>query len=69
MNKQIRLLIEKFSDLFNDGLLNTENTYDDLSNEIFYNYHPESKKELRILIEQLLEERGKNANLNDIDVS
>ena len=34
-----------------------------------YNYHPEDKKELRALIEELIEERGPNADLNDIDVS
>ena len=34
-----------------------------------YNYHPKDKKELRSLIKELLKERGKDANLNDIDVS
>jgi len=72
MNKQIKLLIEEFSDLFNDdelGILNTDDDYTTISNEIFYSYHPESKEELRTLIKQLLEERGKDAFLNDIDVS
>jgi hypothetical protein len=55
--------------LFNDGLLSSENVYDDLSNEIFYKYYPKTKQELRTLIEQLLKERGKDAFLNDIDVS
>ena len=32
-------------------------------------YHPKDRTELRKLIEQLLEERGENANMNDIDVS
>ena len=34
-----------------------------------YNYHPKDKDELRSLIEKLLEERGNEADLNDIDVS
>ena len=34
-----------------------------------HNYHPETKEELRQLIKDLLSERGKNADLNDIDVS
>jgi surface protein len=34
-----------------------------------YKYHPKDKDELRSLLEQLLEERGENAYLNDIDVS
>ncbi len=34
-----------------------------------YNYHPKDFDELRSLLKQLLEERGKNADLNDIDVS
>ena len=34
-----------------------------------YNYHPKDKDELRKIIEQLLDERGNDADLNDIDVS
>ena len=34
-----------------------------------WNYFPKDREELRSLIEQLLEERGKDANLNDIDTS
>jgi len=70
MNKHIRLLIENITDdIFNDDLLNTEDTYTTISNEIFYNYLPESKQELRTLLKKLLIERGKDADLNDIDVS
>ena len=34
-----------------------------------YNYHPENSNELANLINKLIEERGNNANLNDIDTS
>jgi surface protein len=34
-----------------------------------YHYHPEGRDELKSLIEKLIEERGLNADLNDIDVS
>ena len=34
-----------------------------------YNYHPKTKDELEELIDKLIEERGYNANLNDIDTS
>ena len=34
-----------------------------------YNYHPKDFDELRSLLKQLLEERGPDANLNDIDIS
>ena len=36
---------------------------------IKYNYYPKDYNELRSLLEQLLEERGKDADLNDIDTS
>ena len=36
---------------------------------IQYHYHPKDFDELRSLLEKLLEERGKDADLNDIDVS
>ena len=34
-----------------------------------YNYHPKTKEELGNLINELIEERGNEADLNDIDVS
>ena len=34
-----------------------------------YNYFPKDKKELQSLLKELLDERGKDANLNDIDTS
>ena len=34
-----------------------------------YNYHPKTKDELKQLVYKLIEERGYNADLNDIDTS
>ena len=34
-----------------------------------YKYHPKDKNELNILINNLIKERGLNADLNDIDTS
>ena len=34
-----------------------------------HNYHPKTKEELKELVERLIKERGKDANLNDIDTS
>ena len=34
-----------------------------------YNYHPKTKAELEELLKELIEERGDNADLNDIDTS
>ena len=38
-------------------------------NKIEYYYHPKTKNELISLLEKLIEEKGKNADLNGIDVS
>ena len=34
-----------------------------------YNYHPKTKEELMVIVNELIKERGNEANLNDIDVS
>ena len=34
-----------------------------------YHYHPKDKKELKELVDKLIEERGNEADLNDIDTS
>jgi hypothetical protein len=34
-----------------------------------YNYHPKTNEELRTLVNELIEERGNEADLNDIDTS
>ena len=39
------------------------------SSKQVYNYHPQTKDELKKLINKLIEERGLEANLNDIDTS
>ena len=41
----------------------------DCLNQVEYNYHPKSRNELKALIIKLIKERGKNADLNDIDTS
>ena len=38
-------------------------------NKYHYNYHPKNRNELKELVDNLIKERGKNADLNDIDVS
>jgi len=40
-----------------------------VSKSTVYNYHPKDREKLKILLRKLLEERGKDADLNDIDVS
>ena len=35
----------------------------------YYNYHPKTRDELKELVDKLIKERGKEANLNDIDTS
>ena len=35
----------------------------------YYNYHPKTKEELKLLINNLIKERGNDADLNDIDTS
>ena len=68
MKKCIRLLVENlFDDLYD---IDQENNLTiDIADKIYYNYHPKTKKELEQLLKQLLEERGPDADLNDIDTS
>ena len=35
----------------------------------YYNYHPKTRDELKELVDKLIKERGKDADLNDIDTS
>ena len=37
--------------------------------ENYHNYHPKTTDDLRKLVKKLIKERGKNADLNDIDTS
>ena len=41
----------------------------DIDNHYYYNYHPKTKVELIKIVDQLIKERGKDADLNDIDTS
>lgn len=50
--------------LLNKFLINNHKQF-----ERHYAYVPKSKKELLFVLEKVIEERGDNADLNDIDVS
>ena len=41
----------------------------DTGNHNHYNYHPKTRYELKELVDQLIKERGNEADLNDIDTS
>ena len=41
----------------------------DIDSHIEYNYHPTTRDELKELVDKLIEERGDDADLNDIDTS
>jgi surface protein len=41
----------------------------DILKQYKYNYYPKTKDELKELVERLIEERGNEADLNDIDTS
>ena len=41
----------------------------DVLKQYKYSYHPKTKDELKKLVEQLIEKRGNEADLNDIDTS
>jgi len=58
MKQLTQYITEKFK-------LNSKNT----KNIHKYNYHPETRDELKELVKKLIKERGDNANLNDIDTS
>ena len=47
----------------------TEKILINKNSKIVYNYHPKTRDELIELINELIEERGNDANLNDIDTS
>ena len=42
---------------------------DNLTYQHQYNYYPKTRDELIKIIDELIKERGKNADLNDIDTS
>ena len=47
----------------------TEKILINKNSKIVYNYHPETKKELKDIIKQKIESEGNECNLNDIDTS
>ena len=64
----------KFEDYIKEGFLSktlgrTKHGSERLEDRIIINYRPKTRKELREIIDDLLKERGDNADLNDIDVS
>ena len=71
MRKEIRLLVESF---FDDEIFNQKDDINQVIQDVgdrFYSHQffPKDFDELRSLLEELLDERGKDADLNDIDVS
>ena len=68
MKKQIRQLVENiFDDIYD---IDQENNITmEIGNKISYNYYPKNKDDLKDIIKKLLDERGPDADLNDIDVS
>ena len=69
MKKQIRLLIENLFDDIYDIDQRTDLSVEIADEHLKYNYFPKNFNELRNLLTKLLKERGKDADLNDIDVS
>ena len=66
MNKNIQLLLEKlFDDIYDDELSLSKQS----ENISLYSYYPKNKEELRELLTKLLNKRGPDADLNDIDIS
>ena len=69
MKKQIRLLLENiFNDIYDIDQENNSSV--EIADEhLTYKFFPTNFHELRSLLKKLLNERGPNANLNDIDIS
>ena len=60
----VQIIMKDLKDIINEKLIINKNTKINK-----YHYHPQNKKELKELISKLIEERGNEADLNDIDVS
>ena len=58
-------MIKKFEEFVNENLYNKSKD----TGDIIYNYHPKTNSELIKLVNSLIEERGNEADLNDIDTS
>ena len=62
-NQQIIMTIKEAEDLCRMIRIGVD------SSKSKYNYHPKTKEELMVIVNELIKERGNEANLNDIDVS
>lgn len=49
--------------------INEKMVYTKANSKTIYKYHPETKEELKELLEQLIKERGYDGDFNDIDTS
>ena len=66
--KQINYYILEHFENSNFSILERLHINKDTGNH-HYNYHPKTKDELKELVNQLINERGKDTDLNDIDTS
>ena len=66
--KQINYYILEHFENSNFSILERLHINKDIGNR-HYNYHPKTKDELKELIDKLINERGKDTDLNDIDTS
>ena len=67
--KQISTYIFEHSKNSKFSILERLHINKNIDNHYYYNYHPKTKVELINIVDQLIKERGKDADLNDIDTS
>ena len=67
LNGKKTLCINNINGFIKEGLKITSKTKVDKRPK--YNYHPKHRQELKRLLIELFKERGRNADLNDIDIS
>ena len=67
--KQISTYIFEHSKNSKFSILERLHINKDIGNHHYYNYHPKTKVELIKIVDQLIKERGNEADLNDIDTS
>ena len=61
--KSINITMKSINNYINEALIKKDTKVEE------YKYHPKTKNGLRSLLEKLIAERGKDADLNDIDTS